>query len=108
MRRIVLALAALIVASTQADAGHCRKLSQAFAEIKKLSAQADRFEDREQMDKACAAYRKVVALKQRTLRNIPTECFHGGKKLFENSLGASQALEELACNWDDDFDDDDF
>ena len=95
--------------ATDAQAAHCKALSKAFSDIKKIGAQVDKAEARDDMDAACELQKKRVALLRRTLANTEEGCFHGGRKMFETSLLASQGLEEMYCTWDeDDFDEDDF
>ena len=104
----VVALAAFASLAVDAQAAHCSRLSKAFGDLKKISAQVDKAEARDDMDATCELQKRYVALARATLGNTRTECFHGGRKAFETALAASQALEELYCEWDDDWDDDDF
>jgi hypothetical protein len=97
------------IATTDAQAAHCKALSKAFGDMKKISAQVDRAEARDDMDKACKLQGQYVALARKTLRNTKTECFHGGKQAFEMATGAAEALEEMYCTWEEeDFDENDF
>ena len=94
--------------ATDAQAAHCKALSKAFADMKKISAQVDKAEAREDMDAACKLQKQYLALARKTLNNTKTECFHGGKQAFEMAAGAAEALEDMYCNWDEELDEEDF
>lgn len=86
-----------------AQAAHCTRLTKVFDDLKKIDAQIDEADSREDMDAACRLQTQSVALIRKTLKNTRAECFHGGKQAFEFTLDAALALEELYCSWDDGF-----
>lgn len=108
MKTLALAMLAMGIAglATDAEASHCKSLSKAYNEMTAKKAQVSRAEARDDMDAACKLQKQYVALARKAVTNIKLECFHGNRKLFENGVLVAEALEEMYCNWGDDFDDD--
>jgi len=106
MRTLALAVLAAGIAglASNAEASHCKSLSKAYNDMKAMSARVDKAEARDDMDAACKLQKQYVALARKTVSTIKLECFHGNRKLFENGVSVAEALEEMYCKWDDDFD----
>jgi len=97
MKIWIVALAALLIAPGDADAAHCKALTQTLAEYKKVSQQADKAERRDDYATACKLRAKTVSLADKMLRMKP-DCLHGGNKQFGFLATSARALEDMACN----------
>jgi hypothetical protein len=98
MKFWILTAAALVLAPAAAEAAHCKALSQAHAEYKKLSQQADRAEKRDDYATACKLRKKSVKVAERMV-GMKADCFHGGREQFKFLATSARALEDMACNF---------